>query len=95
MTTMTIKTGQSMHGFPLEKPMYEDSPISLPLFGGICVSAGLFLEVVISHTLLVAQVSQEEDPASKTIHVNIYRSVDGLDLEASIPCLSSIAQDTT
>jgi hypothetical protein len=68
----------------------EAFPIALPLFGGdILVSIGSFVEVAINISLLVTQVSQKEDLASKSIGVNIYRSVDGSDLEASIPCLSA------
>jgi hypothetical protein len=95
-TPTTWNNGQSKHGgFPLKKPRYEDAPVSVPLFGGIRVSVGSYVEVAIDGTLLVTQVSEEKDPASKTIWVNLYRSVEGSDLEASIPCLSGIAQDTS
>jgi hypothetical protein len=96
MATATLQEGHcSTKGFPLEKPRYADSPISVPLFGGILVSVGSFVEVEINGSLLVAQVSEnKEDPESKSIWVNVYRSVDGSSLKTSIPCLSGIAQDT-
>jgi hypothetical protein len=96
MATATLQKGPcSTKGFPLEKPRYEDSPISVPsLFGGILVSVGSFVEVEINGSLLVAQVSKKEDPESKLFRVNVYRSVAGSGLEASIPSLSGIAQDT-
>jgi hypothetical protein len=95
MATATLQKGPCLtKGFPLEKPRYADSPISVPLFGGILVRVGSFVEVDINGSLLVAQVSQKQDPESKLIRVNLFRSVDGSDLQASIPCLSGIAQDT-
>ena len=97
MATATLLKGHccSTKGFPLEKPTYADSPISVPFFGGILVSVGSFVEVEINGSLLVAQVSEnKKDPESKSIWVNVYRSVDGSSLKTSIPCLSRIAQDT-
>jgi hypothetical protein len=95
-TTRTLKQKRlSEHGgFPLKKPRYHDAPISVPLFGGISISVGSCVEVAIQGELLVAQVCQAEDPASKGIRVNVYRLIGGSELEASIPCLSGIAQDT-